>query len=349
MTHFVDRVPFEWSAPGALELRDLLASVYSRSARAEQLAKQAGVDTGWVDLERPMMSVWFDLIEVASNQKRLRPLLDAVTAGPDQAVAERVRELLDAHPVVEATGPSGTDAGDAADFRHFENPGEQERQIFRTSTLQDVAFLRRGTELASAVCRLRVTAADGAQYHGTAFRIADDLLLTNHHVLFDDNDAQPRAVEAWFGYETDLRGRIREHHVVPCDPASAVGERGPDWAVVRSATGLPEDAVCVSLPGGSVSVSVDDRVYIIQHPHGGVKKLAARHNVVRHADDTVIQYWTDTEQGSSGSPVFDEHWELVALHRRWRRIGSADGPAEFRNEGLRVERVVEGLTRMRLV
>lgn len=346
MTHFVDRVPFDWSARGALELRDLLASVYNRSARAEQLAKQTGVDTGWVDLERPMMSVWFDLIEAASNQQRLRALLDAVTAGPDQAVAERVRELLDAHPVVEATGRPATDT---ADFRNFENLDEHERQIFRTSTLQDVAFLRRGTELASAVCRLLVTAADGAQYHGTAFRIADDLLLTNHHVLFDDNGGQPRLVEAWFDYEADLRGRIREHHVVPCDPASAIGERGPDWAVVRSATGLPEDAVRVSLPSGSVSVSVDDRVYIIQHPHGGVKKLAARHNVVRYADDTVIQYWTDTEQGSSGSPVFDEHWELVALHRRWRRIGSDDGPAEFRNEGLRVERVVEGLTRMRLV
>ncbi|MFJ5776397.1 trypsin-like peptidase domain-containing protein [Streptomyces sp. NPDC093094] len=341
----MDTVPFEWSAPGALELRDLLASAYNRSARAEQLARQAGVDTGWVDLERPMMSVWFDLITVASNQKRLRALLEAVTSGPDQAVADRVRELLDAQPVVEASRPSGRDA---ADFRHFENPDERERQIFRTGTLQDVVFLRRGTELARSVCRLRVTAADGSHYHGTAFRIADDLLLTNHHVLFDDDGTPFPAVEAWFGYEADLRGRTPEPQVVPCDPASAVGEPVPDWAVVRSTTGLPEDAVRVSLPD-SVSVSVDDRVYIIQHPNGGVKKLAARHNVVRHVDDTVIQYWTDTERGSSGSPVFDEHWELVALHRRWRSIGTGDGPAEFRNEGLRIERVVEGLTRKRLV
>lgn len=344
MTHFVDHVPFDWTAPGALELRDLLAAVYDRPGRAEQLAKAAGVHTGYVDWERPVMTVWFDLIGVASNQKRLRPLLEAVVAGPDRAAGDRVRELLDARPVLAATGSRDG----PGDFAHFTDPDAQERQIFRSSTLQDVDFLRRGTRMATAVCRLLVTSADGSPYHGTGFRITDDLLLTNHHVLFDAEGRAPSAVEAWFGYEADLDGRVREHRVVPCDPASAVGEAGPDWAVVRAAEGLPEDAVRVSLTDPA-EVAVDDRVYIIQHPNGAVKKLAARHNVVRHVDDTVIQYWTDTEKGSSGSPVFDDHWRPVALHRRWRRIGGADQPAEFRNEGIRIERVVEGLVRKALV
>ena len=103
----------------------------------------------------------------------------------------------------------------------------------------------------------------------------------------------------------------------------------------------------VALPD-STSVALDDRVYIIQHPHGEVKKLAARHNVVRHVDDVVIQYWTDTARGSSGSPVFDEHWRLVAVHRRWRRIGQLGGADEFRNEGVRIERVREDLVRRQL-
>ncbi|MFF7445558.1 MULTISPECIES: trypsin-like peptidase domain-containing protein [unclassified Streptomyces] len=344
MTHFVDRAPFRWDVPGALELRDLLAGVYTRSAQAEQLAKRAGVAVGYVNWEQPMMTVWFDLMEKAANQKRLRPLLEAVTEGPDQAVAERVRELIAAQPVVEApdrpTGPK--------DFADFDDPDQLERQIFRSQTLQDVAFLRRGTELATSVCRLRVTAADGTPYHGTAFRITDDLLLTNHHVLYDRDGGAARAIEAWFGYETELNGRTREHHVVPCDAESAVGDPELDWAVVRGAEPLPDDALRVALPD-VVQVSPNDRVYIIQHPHGGPKKLAARHNVVRHVDDTVVQYWTDTEQGSSGSPVFDEQWNLVALHRRWRRVGADDQPAEFRNEGVRIERVLDGLVRKRLV
>ncbi|MEU5322884.1 trypsin-like peptidase domain-containing protein [Streptomyces sp. NPDC021056] len=340
----MERVPFQWDAPGALELRDLLAGVYTRSAQAEQLAKRAGVATGYINWEQPMMTVWFELMEKAANQKCLRPLLEAVTEGPDQAVADRVRELLDAQPVVEAPGRTTG----LRDFADFEDPDQLERQIFRSHTLQDVAFLRRGTELATSVCRLRVEALDGTLYHGTAFRIADDLLLTNHHVLFDRDGGSPRAVEAWFGYEAELNGRTREHEVVSCDAGSAVGEAELDWAVVRSAEPLPADALRVALPSG-VQVSLNDRVYIIQHPHGGVKKLAARHNVVRHVDDTVVQYWTDTEQGSSGSPVFDEAWNLVALHRRWLRIGADDQPAEFRNEGVKIERVLEGLVRKRLV
>ena len=56
----------------------------------------------------------------------------------------------------------------------------------------------------------------------------------------------------------------------------------------------------IGLSGGS-PVQVDDRVYIIQHPHGGAKKIGMIHNVVRYVDDDVIRYWTDTESGSSGS------------------------------------------------
>ncbi|MFJ3670236.1 trypsin-like peptidase domain-containing protein [Streptomyces sp. NPDC090106] len=340
----MDRVPFPWDAPGALELRDLLAGVYTRSTQAEQLAKRAGMATGYVNWEQPMMSVWFELLEKAANQKCLRPLLETVTGGPDQAVAERVRELLAPQPVVEAPDrPAGPE-----DFAEFADPDQWERQIFRSATLQDVSFLRRGTELAASVCRLRVTAANGRSYHGTGFRIADDLLLTNHHVLLDRDGGTPLAVEAWFGYESELNGRTREHQVVACEAESAEGDPGLDWAVVRSAGPLPADAPAVALPG-AVQVSPDDRVYIIQHPHGGPKKLAARHNVVRHVDETVVQYWTDTEQGSSGSPVFDERWNLVAVHRRWRRVGADDQPAEFRNEGVRIERVLEGLVRKRLV
>jgi V8-like Glu-specific endopeptidase len=344
MTHFVDRLPFEWHAPGAVELRDLLASVYYRTAQIEQLALGAGISPGHFTLDGPAATVWFELIRVASNQGKLRALLRQVSSGSDQAIAERLDELLGEHPVVEAPEESPRHAAFAA----FKDPDEQERQIFRAGTLQDVAFLRRGTELASAVCRLLVRACDGAQYHGTAFRIGKDLLLTNHHVLYDSQRRGPLAVEAWFGYEADLNGRTREHVVVPCDPGSVTGDATLDWAVIRAAAPLPDDAARVPLTDNT-SVALDDRVYIIQHPHGEVKKLAARHNVVRHVDDVVIQYWTDTERGSSGSPVFDEHWRLVAVHRRWRRIGELGGATEFRNEGVRIERVVEDLVRRRLV
>ena len=89
-------------------------------------------------------------------------------------------------------------------------------------------------------------------------------------------------------------------------------------------------------------VRVDDRVYIIQHPSGAPKKIGMIHNVVRSVDDDVVQYLTDTEGGSSGSPVFNEQWGLVALHHQWVEA-TINGVKEIRNQGRRIERVVAGL------
>ena len=54
--------------------------------------------------------------------------------------------------------------------------------------------------------------------------------------------------------------------------------------------------------------------------------IGLSHNLVRHVDRDVLQYWTDTkEQSSSGAPVFNSRWEVVGLQSLlrgragWRR------------------------------
>jgi V8-like Glu-specific endopeptidase len=338
MTHFLDRLPFEWSAPGAHELQELLVSSYDEPKGVKAMARKAGIATGYVDWQQPVNGVWFDLIPAARNQGKLRALLSVIETGPDLAVAERLKELIGDRPVLEAPEadpPPGT-------WKDFSDPDPLERRIFSANTFQDVAFLRRGMEQATAVCRLLVTDDRGRRYYGTAFRVSPDLLLTNHHVLCGSGGARPERVEAWFGYEQDLDGRDLEHVTIACDPGSVVGDEADDWAVIKAAEPLPDEAAVIELPERA-TLDVGDRLYIVQHPNGGVKKLAARHNVVRYVDEKIVQYWTDTDRGSSGSPVFDERWRLVALHRRWTRIGPLSTQAEYRNEGVRIERVVAGM------
>ena len=55
---------------------------------------------------------------------------------------------------------------------------------------------------------------------------------------------------------------------------------------------------------------------VIQHPDGGPKKIVITGSVVQRADKTRLFYTSDTSTGSSGSPVFDVGWRVVALHQR---------------------------------
>jgi endonuclease G len=299
------------------------------------LVRAVGARPALINWDQPMTQVWDDVLSTLQRQAKLRDLLQYVIDGPDAAVATRLRELTAPQPVTAAPAPA---AGDVT--MPGAQPGDYEKIIAAESTLLDISFLRRGFELAPAVVRLLVT-LDGEQFFGTAFRIGEDLLLTNHHVLYADSGHPATAVDIWFGYERTFDGQTKAHVSLPGQVGTIAGDPVHDWAVIRIDGQVPADVPVMSL-SGATPVRVDDRVYIIQHPHGGVKKIGMIHNVVRYIDDDVIRYWTDTESGSSGSPVFNEKWQLVALHHYWVTDTTGTG-TEIRNQGRRIERVVAGL------
>jgi hypothetical protein len=337
MDHFLDSLPLDFSNPGVQDLLGTLVSNYSSAKRATPLVAKAGIPLGEINFDQAMVYVWPEILTVARNKNKLRTLLTAIAESDEPEIAARVSEILADAPVLPAPGASGAiewkiDPADAS--------GE-ERQIELEPTLLDIAFLERGLELAPSVARLLVTLGDD-DFYGTAFRIADDLLLTNHHVLFDSNGPASRVV-AWFGFERSFGGADRAHVVVECDSASIVGAAEDDWAVVRTTTPMPAAAKVIPLAGAPVP-EVGDRVYVIQHPNGGVKKIGMIHNVVVGVTDDVVQYLADTAGGSSGSPVFDEQWRLVALHHKWDQKTVAGKPQYF-NQGRRIDKVGAELTK----
>lgn len=333
--HYLDQIPLDFSNPAVKELRALLSDNYFRSAEVITLVKDAGAKPALINWDQPMVLVWDDVLSTLQKQAKLRDLLQHLIDGPDAAVAGRLRELTSAQPVTAAQAHADYDIR-----LPTSQPGDYEKITAGESTLLDISFLQRGLELAPAVVRMLVT-LDGEPFFGTAFRIGDDLLLTNHHVLFAESGKPATAVDAWFGYERSFGGQPKAHISVPGRIETITGDPAHDWAVVRLAAPAPEGVPIISLKGSS-PVHVDDRVYIIQHPQGGVKKIGMIHNVVRYVDDDVIRYWTDTESGSSGSPVFDEQWQLVALHHYW--VSDKTGTTtEIRNQGRRIERVAAGL------
>jgi hypothetical protein len=72
----------------------------------------------------------------------------------------------------------------------------------------------------------------------------------------------------------------------------------------------------IDLPQAEHPFQPDTPLFILQHPRGAALKLALDNRAVIGLTGAGrrVRYRTNTEPGSSGSPVFDQNWNLVALH-----------------------------------
>ena len=203
-------------------------------------------------------------------------------------------------------------------------------------TFLDVAYLKSGYEAARGVVKLRMRFADG-WYTGTGFLISPTRLLTAHHNMQQTTGEKVLEVQALFDYERALSGPAAEGTEVPCELETIRGEAADDWAVI-DLTGPAVDAIPLLL--SETPAALKDRVAIIQHPNGMAKQVALHSNLVTFANDARVQYLTDTLPGSSGAPVFNTDWQVVAVHHAGGDLevpGSKD--LVYRNQGTPIGRI----------
>jgi V8-like Glu-specific endopeptidase len=176
--------------------------------------------------------------------------------------------------------------------------------------------------------------------------------MTNHHVInareageapASDMDfrLQANATTALFDYdyENAQGSEVRVTELVASD-------RALDYALLR----LDGDGRQGLRIGGQVkySGSDDDRpaLNIIQHPDGKPKKFAIRNNLLTQATDTQLRYFTDTMGGSSGSPILDDGWNAVGLHRGAapvRDVNFNGKPVAYVNVGTQLSSIMKDL------
>ncbi len=94
------------------------------------------------------------------------------------------------------------------------------------------------------------------------------------------------------------------------------------------------------LPAGPLAYATGQFLNVIGHPSGRRKEVALQENTITGVFTSVIRYTTDTEPGSSGSPVFTNGWDIVALHHAG---GDQANGVWLNNEGMRVDRIVTDL------
>jgi V8-like Glu-specific endopeptidase len=334
--------PLPWGDRRVQDIREALAATIWELHEIQTVTAGTGVPPYVIDWSGSAWIVWTRVLDEAAAQEKVVDLLEQA-AQRKPALRPRFDELDRREPIVAPRLRDDEPVGLARDdhrWKGFSVDG-RERQIVETDhTLLDIAFLERGVRQSAAVCRLVVSVPKLVQ-HGTGFRIGPKRIITNHHVLhdWDDGDARALSVQSEFGYELDLDGKLRKATVMECDPGSIRGDREHDFALIETIDRMPDTIPSLSLVPMK-PVEVGQRVIIVQHPEGLPKKIALAHNLVRHVDDDVLQYWTDTKAGSSGSPVFSESWDVVGLHHWWVPSPFDDGAA-YRNQGRNIRRVAE--------
>lgn len=341
---FLDLLPQDWTRSELSELRDLFVLAYRRPTVAEQVAEQAGIVAGTFPYYADMRTTWTELIGVMGDQGRLRPLVEAAAKDP-AAAAYRLRfaEMLSADPPVATPQPAtdspdwwrGDDSEPAVAARVF-----PERLMERRTRLMPIQLAQSVVEAARSVAKLSLTFGSHPA-HGTGFLIAADTLLTNHHNVVHEEYGPATSVVAEFDHQLGFQGKAL---VRRCTIASVVGDAANDWAVLKLEAPVEREPLRL---GTQFDVAIDDTVVIVQHPGGGFKQFALEPLAIRLVEADRIQYLADTQQGSSGSPVFNARMEVIALHHAEAEatvVVEGVPTVVWRNQGINISRVTRELT-----
>ncbi|XP_071398874.1 serine protease FAM111A-like [Centroberyx affinis] len=210
-----------------------------------------------------------------------------------------------------------------------------------TQTCLEVKRVKRLMDLSKSVCQVRIN----GRAEGSGFLLFDKFVLTNGHVvenIYDQERGQLRGnVTVIFSFEsleeTDSCGTVQvKTEVAAFEYHTDVPGYRCDWALLEL---CPDQA----LPDGLLKhfgfVRPSGGICIIGHPWGGVKQIDPcfiippdhrKQAVEKHREENkeciqlvtdaffnsrqVLSYDTCFYFWSSGSPVFDEYCNVVAMH-----------------------------------
>ena len=252
----------------------------------------------------------FDVIEWAESEDRVRELVEALRVCNShnqdlKAIADALLGVEDLEKIVSS------------------NP-----QIFSDPDAWRQAMIKAEW----TVCR--VENPEGLAF-GSGFLIGSNLVMTNYHVIEPKEGANfegnPDTVRFRFGFRKAADGKPEGGKLYGLDRSGGQPkswllhesrETELDYAIVRLDGRPGEDAVSNFegaprrgwLAVARAEPALGQALFILQHPLGDVLKMA--NGGLKARQGPWLEYEVDTEVGSSGSPVFDNKWRLVALHSR---------------------------------
>ena len=228
-------------------------------------------------------------------------------------------------------------------------------RLIDENDLLPVWFLEQGAVAQRAVARVVLTqphTVDGSTFPpgtgwATGFMVSSSLFLTNNHVIPDTDFAAK--IRMQFNFQVGADGmELPTQSFFPVVDDAFHTNPALDYTLTRLQPAMDGNATV--MPGerwGMVQLNQTptfrDKQHfnVIQHPSGEPKKVALQDNELAKLFINVVRYKSDTEPGSSGSPVFDNLWRLVALHHAG---GDQDANGKWlNNQGIRIDRIIDDL------
>ncbi len=291
----------------------------------------------WVNLEGSREEVVFDLVTKIAGLESSPGIsaLALIAAAIQPLLSSEYRDKLEALRRRMQWTDTDSASLDANTWR--DNRSDDELSLERVigeNTLRHLYYLRQALVVAESVVRIDIN----GQPNGTGFLVAPGIVMTCNHVIPNAQQAS-RAAARFFEEQPDPSTTEPPRRAVIVKVEEMLYTNAKlDFTLLKLHPQSPQPA---PLKLTTAAVKPNDRVPIIQHPEGMPKQISLQNNLVAYADDDKVQYYTTTMPGSSGSPVFDNQFHVVAIHRNW--VGqkhfpvvaedSAAAPQPYRNQG----------------
>jgi hypothetical protein len=264
-----------------------------------------------------------------------------------------VWELPPQHPVLLAIADRELQLGAGAEVELPESAFQLEK-IFGTALPVGYRNLARGLSCAESVCKITDRSEEP---WGTGFLVSGALihpdlgekpiLVTNAHVVSPEpgvGKLLPGEARAAFDVTKSTAGQelvITGLESVWSSPPGRCDVTFLEFAGPDPVIGQPVEVAAAPPP-----VTEGAYVYVIGHPAGGGLKFSIRGNDLLAYDTALakVHYTAPTEGGSSGSPVFNTAWELMAVHHagdsKMRRLDDSTNTYQA-NEGITIQAIRE--------
>lgn len=235
----------------------------------------------------------------------------------------------------------------------------------------DPAILRKMlVEFPARVCKMEIPGGGG-----TGFLVGPDLVLTNYHVMEPIclNAARAADVVCRFDYSKKDDGTpVGEHDGLVCQLALpnwcvAKGDKSPwdetqqgpeptvdqlDYCLIRLTERIGEGRLrdstdtqvdrrgWLAMDRGQQAGVAGQELFILQHPDGASLKFTIGDHRGFNSNQNRFYYDINTQKGSSGSPVFNAHLELVGLHNSgWKDAGKLVKEGRKANQGIPISNI----------